>query len=315
MDLNRSSNITSRQTTYSTVRFSLALVFLLTSFIANSLVICAIYRFRRLRSCSNLIILNLSVADVLFTLIVAPINGSYWAQNKDTIGVVSCLISAVSSILFGMVSIYTLVFVSVERFVATNYPLKHRQVFNTKLVRIGVSIIWIWSGLLCGLPFVLTRYVYIEGFFHCSIDWSDNMAFTIIFLTCAYLLPVLTLIFCNIYIFRAVRISQRSRASYLNSQDRRISNTKLWFARDRKASFCIIVIVATFVICWTPYAIASLEIFLGSHVLPARFMSAAVLLTIGNASFNPVIYGVMNYKFREAFRNILCPGNSNVRPF
>lgn len=160
----------------------------------------------------------------------------------------------------------------------------------------------------------MSRYAYVEDIFHCSIDWSVNMACTVIFLTCAYLLPVLTFTFCNIYIFRAARIGQRSRASYPNYLDTRSSSSKLWFAKEHRASFCIFVTVVTFVICWTPYAIASLAIFLGSRSLPARFMSAAVLLTIGNASFSPFIYGVMNNNFREAFRNILCPWNSHVRP-
>ena len=159
MDFNGSSDTTSKNTTHSTARLYFAIVFILASLLGNALVICAIYRFRRLRSCSNLIILNLSVADVLFTLIVAPINACYWAEKKKSTGNAACFITAVSAILFGVVSIYTLVFMSIERFIATNYPLNHRLVFSTKLVRIGVSIIWIWSGLVW---FVGFRHVQIR---------------------------------------------------------------------------------------------------------------------------------------------------------
>ena len=315
MDLNGSSDTTSRHTTHSTARFFFAFIFILSSLLGNALVIYAICRFRRLRSSSNLIILNLSVADVLFTLIVAPTNAFYWSEDKESIGVVACFITGVSSYLFGLVSIYTLVFVSIERFMATNHPVKHRLVSNTKLIQIGVSIIWIWSGFLCGLLFALSRYVYVKEYFHCMVDWSASMTYTIILVICAYCLPVLTLTFCNFSVLRAVRIVHRNRANHSNSPNSRNSNGMLRFAREHRASFCIIVIVATFVICWTPYVIGGYAIFLGNNNLPKQFMSAAVVLTIGNASLNPIIYGVMNNSFREAFRNILSPRNFLVYPF
>ena len=315
MDLNVSWNTTSKHTSYSSVRFSFALIFIVASLLGNALVIYAIYRFHRLRSPSNLIILNLSVADVLFTLISTPIDA--WSQNKESVDVVACFITGVPSYLFCLVSIYTLVFVSIERFMATNLPVRHRLVFSTKLIQIGVSIIWILSGFLCGLPFSISRYVYVKEYFHCMVDWSANLACTIIFFILVYCFPVLTLTFCNAFVLRAARIGQRSRAtaSLSNSGNSQSSVPKLRFTRERRASFCIIVIVATFVICWTPYAIGALLVSLGNSNLPKKFMSAAVLLTIGNASLNPVIYGVMNRNYREAFRNILCPRKSHVRPF
>ncbi|XP_028394378.1 histamine H2 receptor-like [Dendronephthya gigantea] len=314
MDLNGSSDTRSRHTTYSTARFSLTLIFIVASLLGNGLVICAIYRFRRLRSCSNLIILNLSVADVLFTLIVAPTNAYYWSQKKESIEVVACFITGAPSYLLGIVSIYTLVFISIERFMATKHPVRHRLVFNKKIIQIGVSIIWIWSGFLCGLPFALSRYVYVKEFFHCMVDLSASMTCTIILIICAYFLPGLTLTICNFYVLRAARIVQRSRSCHSNSPDRKSSSAKLRFARERKASFCIIVIVATFVICWTPYIIGGFAILLRNNSLPKKFMSAAVFLTIGNASLNPIIYGVMNNNFRKAFRDILCPQSLPVRP-
>ncbi|XP_028414764.1 somatostatin receptor type 4-like [Dendronephthya gigantea] len=302
MDSNESGDSTSRYTTHSNVRFSFALICLLASLLGNALVICSIYRFHQLRSCSNLIILNLSVVDVLFTLIVTPINAFYWSQDKESFEAAVCCITGVLSYLFSVVSIYTLVFISIERFMATNHPVRHRLVFNKRTIQIGISIIWIWSGFLCGLPFALSRYVYVKEYFHCMVDWSGSMTCTILFFICAYCLPVLTLTFCNIFVLRAARIGHRSRTSPSNSQN------------SNRASFFIVVIVVTFVICWTPYASGGIIVLLRNNSLPREFMSAAVLLTIGNASFNPVIYGVMNKNYREAFRKILCPRNSHVRP-
>ncbi len=310
----RSLNNTSSHTTYSVVRFALSIFFILTSFAGNAMVVYAIYRYRRLRTCSNLIILNLSVSDMLFTFIVSPVDAFYWSKKERSFPTAACFITAVPAYLFCLVSIYTLVFVSIERFVATNYPLRHRRMFNTKLVQIGVSVIWIWSGGMCCLPFALSRYIYVENYFHCMVDWSANQACTIIYLIFVYCLPLLTIISCNIYIFRAARARQRSRVRHANSRNHQNSNQKLSFHREHKTSLFIVIIVSAFIICWTPYVIGSLFMFVGEYNLPKRFMSAVVLLTLGNTSINPVIYGVMNKNFRDAFRNILCPRISQVRP-
>ena len=312
--LNGSSNDASTHKTYSTVRFAISIVIILVSFAGNTLVVHAIYRYRRLRTCANLIILNLSVADVLFTLIVIPIDAYYWSQYKEFFATSACFITGVSAYLFCLVSIYTLVFVSIERYMATNFPLKHRHVFTTKLVQIGVSVIWIWSGVLCALPFALSRYMYVEKYFHCMVDWSANGTCTIIFFIFAYSLPLLTIIYCNIYIFRAARNGQRSRRSrHSISRNDETSKHNLRFLREYKVSLFIVVIVATFIICWTPYAIGGLVLFVDRHNLPRRFMSAAVLLTVANPSFNPIVYGVMNKNFRDAFKNIFCSRNFRVR--
>ena len=312
MALNGSSwNEKSKHTTYSEVRFVFSIFFMLTSFVGNSLVVYAIYRYRQLRTCSNLIILNLSLADVLLTIIVAPIKAFYWFHNQGTFSVANCFITGVLGYLLSLVSIYTLVFVSIERFIATNYPLKHRYMFTKKVVKVGIVIIWIWSAGFSALPFALSRYTYVEKFFHCMVDWPANQACTIIFLVFVYSLPVLTLIYCNVHILRAARAAHRSRARNGNSQNPENSNLKFNFPREHKASLIIVVIVAAFVLCWTPYTVGS--ILLGVYNLPKRFMSAAVLLPSGNAAINPVVYGVMNRNFYIAYRELLCPRNSQVR--
>jgi hypothetical protein len=187
--------------------------------------------------------------------------------------------------------------------------------FTTKLVQIGIAIIWIWSAGFSALPFALSRYTYDEKFFHCMIDWSANEACSIIFFVFGYSLPLFTLIYCNVNIFRAARAGQRSRARHGNSRNAENSNKTFGFPREHKASLFIVVIVTAFIMCWTPYVVGSIFIFFGNYNLPRRFMSAAVLITVGNPAINPVIYGVMNRNFYDAYKNLLCQRYSEVRPF
>ena len=102
------------------------------STVGNSLVVIAIYRFRSLRTISNLIILNLSITDLLFSLTAAPLNVFMLFIDKLTVLGPLCSFSGVLGELLCLVSIYTMVFISFERFLATNYPLKHRFIFTLK---------------------------------------------------------------------------------------------------------------------------------------------------------------------------------------
>jgi hypothetical protein len=145
------------------------------------------------------------------------------------------------------------------------------------------------------------------------IDWSANEACSIIFFVFGYSLPLFTLIYCNVNIFRAARAGQRSRARHGNSRNAENSNKTFGFPREHKASLFIVVIVTAFILCWTPYVVGSIFIFFGDYNLPRRFMSAAVLITVGNPAINPVIYGVMNRNFYDAYKNLVCPRNSGIR--
>ena len=82
----------------------------------------------------------------------------------------------------------------------------------------------------------------------------------------------------------------------------------------------IIAVISLFIFCWTPYSIAITCLAVDGCTLPQEFMSAAVVLTISNGSFNPIIYGVMNRNFRAAFAAILgctkqTQQRSHVRDF
>lgn len=235
-------------------------------------------------------------------------NAFYWSQNKETLTTTTCCITGVSAYVFCFVSIYTLVFVSIERFTATNHPLKHRQVFIVKLVEIGVSVIWIWSAAFCSLPFASSRYKCVEKYFHCTVDWTCS----IILFVFGNFLHFLTIMYCYVYILRAARIGQRSQARHSHVQNGKNSRNTLTFLRDHKAPLLIVVIVAAFIICWTPYVIGGL--FVSNYNLPRRFMSTAILLTVGNTAANLVIYGVMNQNFRETFKTTLYPRKSHARP-
>ena len=269
----------------------------------HTLMFLAVYRYRTFRSIPNLIILNLSVSDFLFCAIVIPINSFHSLRDEKPTGA-TCHIAGIGAVVLCIASIYTLTFASIERFMATNYPLKHRHMFHIGLVKRTLGLIWCWSALLSVLPFVTSGYVYIRKFFHCTVDWATELSITIVYLIVGNVIPLITLVYCNAYVLLAIRKGREKRSSYLSSSSiQKIQ--KIIYLRERRISFLILTVIATFTVCWAPYCVAMICLVSRNCFLPPEFMSAAAALTAANCCCNPIIYGVMNKNFRKAFGDIL----------
>ena len=285
------------------VRQLITVFFITIAVSGNCLVLLAIYKFRSLRTISNLIILNLSLTDLLFSLTAAPTTVYMWSKDhvKESNGL--CIFIGVDAEFLSVVSIYTLVFVSIERFLATNYPLKHRSVFTKKTVKIGLLVIWIFSAVLCAFTFIaVKKYVYIENFYHCMIDWESVKEVSFVMLLFAIILPFLTLVSCNVLILRAIWKSRRFISENTAASPQR--NVGFW--KEHQTTFLTIAMIMAFLLLWMPYSVAGASLALGTFSLPKEVMLASLMLAALNAALNPFIYGVMNKNFRVAFVKIMC---------
>ncbi len=276
-----------------------ALFVALVAVFGHGMVFVAFYRERSLRSLQNMFIINLSVADFLFSAIVPSMHVVRLLRKEETLKEIPCYVTGVASMLLCLVSINTLTFISIERFMGTNYPIKHRRYFNFSLVKVVLAFIWFWSGLLSTFPFFTTKYVFIKRFFHCSPDWAKDLTTTLMLAIVGIGSPLCILVYCNFHIVRALRMS---RLIHSNPTSRCIHSR---YQRERQMSILTITVVVTFAICWAPYCAAMLCLAHGNCKFSENFMFLALILSIMNSSCNPVIYGVLNTNFRRAFKNIL----------
>ena len=278
----------------------IALLIMLTAIVGHTLVFVAIYRKRKLRTIPNLIILNLSIADFLFSAIVPSVHVVRLFRGETSLKGAPCYITGVASTLFCIASICILTFISIERYMATNYPIKHRHRFNVKLIKIVLPSIWCWSALLSAFPFLTSKYVYIEKFLHCSPDWTNDLAATLVYVILGFALPQIILIYCNIHVLRAIRKNREIRTATAS-----FGSIHTRIHRERQISIITVVVVVTFLICWAPYCTAMVCLASGKCNLPKYFMVVALNLTNFNSCCHPFIYGVLNKNFRMAFKNIL----------
>ena len=117
--------------------------------IGNTLVIVVVLTNQQMRSTTNVLILNLAVADLLFVIFCIPFTATDYVLNEWRFGLLVC--QAVQYLIYvtSYVSIYTLILMSIDRFLAVVFPVRNfymfdfciTSVFKLKIVDLSTGII------------------------------------------------------------------------------------------------------------------------------------------------------------------------------
>ena len=93
--------------------------------IGNTLVIVVVLTNHQMRSTTNVLILNLAVADLLFVIFCIPFTATDYVLNEWLFGLLVC--QAVQYLIYvtSYVSIYTLILMSIDRFLAVVFPVNN----------------------------------------------------------------------------------------------------------------------------------------------------------------------------------------------
>ena len=275
----------------------------------NLLMIVAICRFRKLRTCTNLLLGNLALSDLLVGFPTAPIYGAMYMSadlyRSKWLCLVKCtaVTASLSSTLIGLAVI------SVERYLSVFYPLHYSSWVTKKRIQIAILITWIyvipvsltlslfgitsWNQTsVCDIfelipkPFIITAHIVTIG-----------ICFPISFIL--YLL-----ITCEI---RKVRRSKKSSMSKTYKQQRVRSDTQ------RKEGLMMAGIFLLFVIFWLPSTIAiPLKYILPGQNVIENIKNLSVVIAMGNSVVNPVVFCWCKEELKVVFNAILfCKGDTS----
>ncbi|XP_037376858.1 somatostatin receptor type 4 [Talpa occidentalis] len=279
-----------------TIQCIYALVCLL-GLVGNALVIFVILRYAKMKTATNIYLLNLAIADELFMLSV-PFVASSAALRHWPFGSVLC--RAVLSVdgLNMFTSVFCLTVLSVDRYVAVVHPLRaatYRRPSVAKLINLGV---WL-ASLLVTLPIAIfadTRPARGGQAVVCNLHWPHpawSAVFVVYTFLLGFLLPVLAIGLCYLLIVGKMR-AVALRAGW---QQRRRS--------EKKITRLVLMVVAVFVLCWMPfYVVQLLNLFVTS--LDATVNHVSLILSYANSCANPILYGFLSDNFRRSFQRVLC---------
>uniref|UniRef100_A0A4W2H4G2 Somatostatin receptor 5 n=3 Tax=Bos TaxID=9903 RepID=A0A4W2H4G2_BOBOX len=264
----------------------------------NALVIYVVLRHAKMKTVTNIYILNLAVADVLLMLglpFVATQNAiSYWP-----FGPVLCRLVMTLDGINQFTSIFCLTVMSVDRYLAVVHPIRSARWRRPRVAKLASAAVWAFS-LVMSLPLVVFADIQ-EGWNTCNLSWPEPVGlwgavFIIYTSVLGFFGPLLVICLC--YLLIVVK---------LKASGVRVGSTRR--RSERKVTRMVVVVVLVFAGCWLPFFIVNIVNL--AFALPEEPASAGayffvVVLSYANSCANPLLYGFLSDNFRQSFRKVLC---------
>lgn len=286
-----------------TLAYSLLLAF---SLLGNTLIIMVVCRDEKMKTTTNLLIVNMAVSDLLVPIFAMPrANVEIFYGNlrwliDGAFGEALCKLTAFFQDISTAVSVQSLVAIAVDRFYAVWFPLKAARI--KPRVKYVISLIWFTSVL------IHTPYLYgfkigtFNGKTYCYVSWSRPVT-KIVFLLLIIIIYVIPLgLITTLYSL----IVKKLRGQTLYG----VRNLVVHFSREKrnrnvlKMSLAIIVV---FFLSMSPFVVyLSIDIFSdGRACLSKNFRFIAQYLVHCNGALNFFTYFTFNQSYRRGFSAIL----------
>lgn len=282
-------------------------IVVLIGFLGNLLVIIVVWSNTQMQNTTNILIVSLAFADLSFIIFCVPFTAAKYVMSTWPFGDVWCKISSYLMYVCAFASVYTLVLMSLDRYLAVVHPITSMKIRTTRNANILVILTWIvilGANLPAAFHFHYFEYPFYD-FNRSTCILAEDMnsvvaqRFHACFFGFGYVLP-LTLI-CVLYGFMLKRLlygvvpGGSQRAESIRSKKR---VTKM-----------IIIVVGIFALCWLPIQILFMFQYFGNF--PHTVVTFGIQMTCNclaymNSCVNPILYAFLSENFRRSFRKLLC---------
>ncbi|XP_030213509.1 neuropeptide FF receptor 1 like 2 [Gadus morhua] len=299
--------------------------------VGNILVCLIVLGNRRMRTVTNLFILNLAVSDLLVGIFCIP---TTLVDNLITGWPFTNIVCKLSGFVQGMsvsASVFTLVAIAVERFRCIVYPLQPK--LTLFIAKATIWLIWVLAvAITC--PAVLALTVDKVGYHF--LVYNDNLnltyplymcyenfanplmkkAYTAVLFTHIYMVP---LAFITV-MYGCIGVKLYSTVVSSRAQQEASNHTAPCLARRAgrpvisqkkiKVIKMLIVVALLFMLSWLPlWTLMMMTDYAGLDseqldLLSSYFFPFAHWLAFSNSSVNPIIYGYYNENFKRGFQGV-----------
>ena len=280
------------------------LLILMVALFGNMAVIFAVFSYRRLREqLSNLFIVNLAITDMTSALVVMLTTVVTIMTDVTSVNSVWCNITCAANYVLIIVSMLTLAFISVDRFYAILHPLHYTTIITQRKILIMMAYTW-FQGIAFALPPVCTGWIHYDYWeVICAIDWQKEkekaVYYVIVACVACFLIPGVVMTFCYIKIAIEAKRSIEATAPAPSN----IKGRKSPGEHTRKVINSLLVVVAIFFICLTPFCITKfLKVISDTNIVPPYANLAASWFQYICSATNPLIYGIFRKDFRKAYK-------------
>ncbi|KAL4658123.1 somatostatin receptor type 5-like [Arapaima gigas] len=293
------TNVMSLQSASTIVMAMISLTVFVIGLIGNTLSIYVVLRYAKMKTVTNIYILNLSVADELYIVglpfLTVQNMLSYWP-----FGSFLCQVVMTTDSINQFTSIFCLTMMSIDRYLAVVHPIQSANWRRPQVAKFINGMVWVLS-ILVVLPVIIFSKVQ-EDFNTCNISWPEpfnvwSMAFILYTSILGFFGPLLIICLCYLLIIVKVK-SAGARAGLTNRRK-----------TERKVTRLVVAMVLVFMFCWLPFYISNivnLIVILPENSFTIGLYFFTVSLTYVNSCANPVLYGFLSDNFKQSYLKILC---------
>ena len=251
--------------------------------LGNLLVCLAIATNSRLRRASNYLLFSLAIADLIVTLICEPLALeiiSHMTFFHECTSSLKQLAYGILGSLSCTISVLHLVAISIDRFVAVVFPLRHKLFLKKCGIKFMLIISW-------SIPLLLPVLFY-------SVSLTSSSGLFIAF-------GIFAFSYLNIFIFHFLIVAFLLHRRKIRKQlGARTVSVKLASRMEVRVTCTLAIATGVFVICWTPLITA----FAPSKPLikwngPLHMWLQT--LALSNSAMNFMIYSARMRDFKDAY--------------
>ena len=258
---------------------------------------------------SNLFVLNLAAADTLVSLASMPITFLNVASSMWMFSSKVCVLFGFVTISSFISSVSSLGLIAINRYFYIVKWQTYERTFTTLRGSLCVGLVWTISLALASPPLLgWAEYRFIPGKSLCFVYWQSDVRYMYFMIAMCFFGPVSVMALSYFKILSVTRNHKRRLATFRD----RISVTKetglvprlRMSVEETKITHTLVIVVACFVFCWTPFAITMILSAYYSQPIPRGVDFGSLLLGYANSMFNPIFYGVRNAGFRKSFNQL-----------
>ena len=288
---------------------------LMGSFFGNIFIVIIVYKHQDLRNTINYFIVNMAVSDLLFPLIVIPVNmvgvatESFEWRVSGILGSCFCKLLFFSSAVTLHVSFQSLVWIAIDRFVAVVFPIK-LGLISPKIRTKAIISTWIFAGLFNSPSLIISDVVVHEKqnafceYTGVTSVYNSDLLVAFLFAQ-LFLLFIAPFVIMNVvYTAIAIALKRQNRALNDNAQNLQRHSEK----KRRQAIRMAVIIVVLYYICVIPLTLSYFAYYLSwSCVAQKMFFFLGIFACTSSSMVNPIICLSFVESYRRGLRNILCP--------
>ncbi|KAM8818427.1 adenosine receptor A2a isoform 1-T3 [Rhynchonycteris naso] len=282
--------------------------------LGNVLVCWAVWLNSNLQNVTNYFVVSLAAADIAVGVLAIPfaitISIGFCAVCH------SCLFFACFVLVLTQSSIFSLLAIAIDRYIAIRIPLRYNGLVTGARAKGIIAICWVLSFAIGLTPML--------GWNSCTLlteDGNNSQICEADQVACLFedVVPMNYMVYYNFFacvlvplllmlgIYLRIFLAARRQLKQMESQPLPGERARSTLQKEVHAAKSLAIIVGLFALCWLPLHIINCFTFFCpecSHA-PPWLMYLAIILSHSNSVVNPFIYAYRIREFRQTFRKII----------